>query len=169
MLVFGPFQACSGALIQSKGDIILNFSSLNQNLPRLVGLMPNVPNIVGLDPIQLEISYMDFILNDENAFFDLMKIMHPLQEGRNVFVCTSGDTMNDFITTMNDLLPKVILNRYGYNSIQINVASDLDDFNPGDFHFTVPGILNMDVDWQRYTGIREQRRLANGGKPYVDL
>lgn len=165
MLVFGPYRACMCAYTPADGDILLNFSSMNQELPRLGALMPNLPNDSMIDPCQMEYFYHDYVMRDDMAFNELMNIMMPLYEGKNVFICTSGETLNQYITTMNELLMGLILNRYGYNSVVINESDDLNYFDPGDFHFNVLGIMTFDEDRKRWSLMGEVSRLRMGGKP----
>lgn len=167
MLVFGPYRACLCAHVPDNGDILLNFSSMNQELPRLGNLLPNLPDLTGLDPNQIEFFYYDYVINNDLAFDELMHIMMPLYEGRNVFICTSGESLNQYITLMNDLLIGLILNRYGYNSIIINEPDDLECFDPGDFHFHTVGIMTFDEDRKRWTMMGEVSRISMGGQPYA--
>lgn len=120
----------------------------------------------GITPEQYAASYYQYLLANDYAFVQLMSIMIPLYEGKDVFICITNDSINPFIQWLNELLMQFIQDRYGYVGIIINDADDYDAFNPGDFGFNVPGIMNMDADRGRYEQEREKARLLAGGTPY---
>lgn len=167
MLVFGPYQACIGAARlrhQSKEAVLFNFSSLSQEIPRLAYLMPTLDLRV---PIEiLEQQYGQYLIFDINAFKQLMTIMYPLYEGKDVYVAISSTDMNEYINLMNELLSSYIQNVYGYNSAIIYEPEDIYAFNDADFKFNVPGIRQMDLDRERYIQMMEEERLKAGGQPY---
>lgn len=165
MLIFGPYTACINLVTQD--DAILNFTSLNQSMPRLGYLLPSL-DVFNTDPDTLYKMYCDTLQLNQYAFSQLMEIMMPLYEGKNTYVCTCGDEIyNPYLQTMQDLLVRFIQERYGYNPVFINEPEDLESFNSGDYNFTVNGIMIFDDDKQRYILQREEDRLRMGGRPYA--
>lgn len=164
MLIFGPYRACVNAMKPNRQNIMFNFSSLREDLPRLNYLIPNLGNAIYAPDI--DIQYSNYLCTNDLAFSELMQIVFPLYQGANVFICTSGETSNQYIDTMNELLQDFIKVRYGYNSAVINDPEDLDSFDEGDFGFSVRGVQLMDQDRERWILMNEKVRLASGGEPY---
>lgn len=167
MLIFGPYQACLSASTINRDCVFFNFTSLVQSIPRLGFLLPSL-DVVNTDPITLSTQYSSCLLTNVNAFTELMAIMMPLYEGKHVFVCTSGETLNSYLTIMNEMLPEFIKIRYGYQSVFINNADDLNYFDEGDYGFSVQGIQNFDHDRDWLIMSKENERLNNGGRPYQE-
>lgn len=164
MLVFGPYRSCISAARPNQQNVFFNFSSLTETLPRLGYLLPDLGQDIYRDDI--EIIYSNYVFFNDNPFVQMMHVIMPLYEGANVFICTSGDTMNQYISTMNELLQNLIQNRYGYHSAIINDPEDLESFDESMFGFSVQGIKIFDQDKERWTLMIEEARLRAGGAPY---
>lgn len=164
MLVFGPYRACLNARRPNRESVMYNFSSLTQLVPRLVYLFPAFDPSVPRE--QLEYQYYQYLAFNENAFVELMQIMFPLYEGKDVFICISTGDVNVMTSWMNELLMGYIKDRYGYMPVIINESEDIIAFNESDFRFSLQGILNMDSDRERYMQEMEEQRLKAGGRPY---
>jgi len=147
--------------------VIVNFSSMNESLGRLGYLMPNLP--MDMNGFFDENQYTLAILSNEQSFDQLMSIMIPLYEGRDVFICITNDSLNQYLNGMNDLLMGFIQNRYGYNSAIINDEEDFFSFYRPDFKFTTQGIMNLDVDRKQWAQMKEAERIKQGGKPYYEV
>ena len=138
---------------------ILNFNSLNEKYPRL-HLMPPM-NLGSKNEYDFDMKYAAYILNDPNAFFDLMQIMYPLYEGEDVFLLVDDGPVMEMIV---ESFQKFIQQRYGYNSAYITCLDDLLNANDGDF--SELGTMNMHDDRERLAYMLESERLGRGGQIY---
>ena len=125
---------------------ILNFNSLNEKYPRL-HLMPPM-NLGSKNEYDFDMKYAAYILNDPNAFFDLMQIMYPLYEGEDVFLLVDDGPVMEMIV---ESFQKFIQQRYGYNAVRIYTQDDYIQAQNTRMQFDPTyGLMNLDADKQRY-------------------
>ena len=130
---------------------------MNENYTRL-NLLP--PLEFGKDyDYNFDILYAQYILSNDNIFFDLMMIVYSLYQGKDVFLL-----IDDEVSGLNESLLKFIQQRYGYNASRINTLDDL--LYSEDSDFSREGLINLDVDKERLSYMIESERLKNGGIPY---
>ena len=153
MLLYGTIQG----LNITDDCIVYNFSSLNENYPRL-NLYPPLDFGKKYD-YNFDLNYAQYILGNDNIFFDLMMIVYNLYQGRDVFLLVDDD-----LEGLNESLLKFIQQRYGYNACRINNLDDLLYAESTDF--SEEGLRNLDIDKDRLSYMLESDRLQNGGKPY---
>ena len=101
-----------------------------------------------------DITYADYILRDNAAFIDLMKIMIPLYKGENVLILTASNS-NRLYEALEESLIKFISTRYSFISYRVN---DLDDFySVKDSSFlTINGLQTLDADRVRYVSLTQR-------------
>lgn len=146
MLLFGEYK---NLLIYKNDMIVFNLSSLIEGYERVNLLPPYNMQINMVDDKQFDIAYANFILNDENAFYDFMKIIMSLYNGLNVYILVGGNEgMYDFLT---ESLQKFIQSRYGIISYVINDISDWDSIVEDRSTFSLNGLYTMDIDKERFT------------------
>lgn len=153
MLLYGTIQG----LNVTEGCVIYNFTSMNEKYPRL-NLLPPI-ELGGEYDYNFDINYAQYILSDDNVFFDLMMIIYNLYQGHDVFILVDDD-----LEGLNESLLKFIQQRYGYNAYKINNLEDL--LYTENTDFSKEGLLNLDIDKDRLSYMLESDRLKNGGKPY---
>ncbi len=156
MLLLGRIQN----LATTERTKILNFNSLNEKYPRL-HLIPPL-DLGSKNEYDFDMKYASFLLNDPNAFFDLMQIMYPLYEGEDVFLLVDDGPVMEMLV---ESLQKFIQQRYGYNSAYITCVEDLLNANDGDF--SELGTMNMRDDRERLSYMLESERIARGGHVYA--
>ena len=128
---------------------ILNFCSLNEQYPRL-HLLP--PMDFRMMPVanpeaaeyEFDMRYANWLLQDENAFIDLMKIVFSLYQGYDIFLLVSDDITLEAYTQS---LLKFIQQRYGYNGFYITCIEDL--FNAEDQVISGIGAVNLHDDKEK--------------------
>lgn len=122
-------------------------------------------NIVASEHNQLDImryvphtppTYQDFdnlfvnrLLWDDNCFYEFMRIMIPLYQGKDVFLLVYNEP--EVFAPITECITKLIQQRYGYNYQEVYDVDDYDDNFGG--QFTTPGILQFDQDMKRVEGI----------------
>lgn len=160
MLMYGEARN-----IFEKDCIIFNLTSLVEGFPRLVYLIP--PNTLGkLSGRDFDLAYASYVFENDLPFRDFFAIIYNLYIGNDVFIVVSD---SDWSENLIESLLKLIQQRYGYNANRIDSYEDYlyfctcksnSDFNP---YF---GIMNLDMDKERYAYILEAERLKNGGAIY---
>lgn len=151
MLIFGDYK-CTPPIdttqVLSKGGIaVYNFSSYVQNCPQLTDLLPKA----GVDystEENFDMSYFDYIFNNNDAFIALMTIMMKLYEGYVVYLIINHTDLYDKLA---ESLAEIIKQRYGYGAFFINDTGDYEwvfhNLTYGDF--SIPGLANLDIDKKR--------------------
>ena len=153
MLLYGTTQNLNAP----DGCIIYNFSSLNERYPRL-NLMPPFEFGKNYD-YNFDMNYANYILCNDNVFFDMMMIVYNLYQGKDIYLLVDDD-----LSGLNDSLFKFIQQRYGYNATRINTLDDLVYAENTDF--SEEGLFYLDQDKERLSYLLESERLKNGGMPY---
>ena len=146
-LVFGD-HTCLYNLDKSKDNwVILNFNSYLEGYDRVNLIVPTHNDIINpMENKNFDIQYVNYILNNDYAFMEFMKIIMPLYMGANVFVLISK---NDIFEYISESLQKFIQTRYGLIPSVINEPGDLEYVE--DTSFNIFGVANLDIDKERYT------------------
>ena len=124
--------------------IVYNLSSYVENIQRVYLLPPSEIAESFLDEKSFDLQYANFILNDDFSFMELMKIMIPIYEGKDVLLLISESLEN-----ITESLMKFISGRYGIIPYLVYEEEDLDYLNES--NFTVNGLYNLDIDKNRYS------------------
>ena len=143
---------------------IFNICSLNEEYPRLHILPPvDFRFIPAQNPesaeYEFDMRYAQWILSDNNAFFDLMQIVYTLYQGFDVFMLISDSDPS--LLQYAESLFKFIQQRYGYNTTIITSQEDL--FYAEDQQINGIGAMNLIDDKERLSYILESSRQAAGG------
>jgi hypothetical protein len=154
MLYYGTIQG----LNTTENCIVYNFTSLNETYPRLKLYPPENFNNNVYD-YEFDYMYANYIIYNDNVFFDFMMIIYNLYQGKDVFIL-----VDDNLIDLNESLFKFIQQRYGYNACRINNLEDLIYAENTDF--SREGLCNLDIDKERLSYMLETERLKSGGKPY---
>lgn len=154
MLVICDYKNLPMQYITAKDNsVVLNLSSLIEGFQK-VRLAPSVQPQLN-DEKNFDIAYAEYIFSSDEPFVELIKIMYPLYEGRDVYLLVSrGEDTYDIVT---ESLCKLIQQRYGYNYQILNSIDDLNIYD--DSGFSVSGIQMMDADKERYVSILQKRGL----------
>lgn len=146
MLVAGSYALVDK--IKEENFIIFNLSSYLEGYQRL-RLQPPM-SVYNPEEQIFDVNYANFLLNDNNAFHDLMQIILNLYDGKRIYIIYNiDDEYNDLIA---ESLLKFIQQRYGYNYCIVQSYEDLDFIisNNTISNFTINGIYNLDLDKKRY-------------------
>jgi len=151
MLIFATAQGMQpyfSALKMNDDYIFLNLNSLLEGIPRL-NLTVDKENIPRYDSKDFDMMYYTYIMNNKLAFMELMKVIIPIYEGKNVIIFVNSNIENN---TISESLQKLIQQRYGLISYNI---SDPDDFNSiiDKSGFSIQGLYNLDIDKDRYSNV----------------
>ena len=138
MIVFAPFEA----LKMQKNMDVVNLTSFKEGY-EMVNLVP--PQNLGFNDERIfDQNYANYILNNDEIFLGLMRIMMPVFNGLDICILISSNPGFEFI---HDSLQKFIQARYGYVS---NVISSKEDWScVVDSEFSLTGISNLDIDKAR--------------------
>ena len=133
--------------------IIYNLSSYNESYSRIY-LMPqgDLASYYN-DEKTFDLCYAQSILNDDFCFSELMKIIIPIYEGKNICLLISESLM------------KFITGRYGIIPYIVAEESDLDNIIESDF--SINGLYNLDMDKERFSRLYAMQNIdENGGIIY---
>ena len=157
MIVFTPIKDIPEYILEMKniGKVITyNLSSSYEGFPILNLLsipIGNIPESIlngDCDTPEFDINYSNYIINNNDAFIQLMGIVIPVYQEPNtlVHILVNQSRFRDCIT---ESLAKLIQQRYGYNTNFIFNIEDLMYVEESDF--SIPGLFRMDSDLLRYT------------------
>ncbi|MCK9198843.1 MAG: hypothetical protein M0P49_04500 [Bacilli bacterium] len=152
MLIVGDHK-CVGCL--SPHIKIYNVSSLLEGYIKL-NILPYTVRYS--DEKEFDLAYALYILEHDNVFFDMMRIIYNLYIGNDVYLLITVDQFSEIVT---ESLLKFIQQRYGYIGNRINDPEDLGTLVPGDF--TLLGVFNLDQDKERFSYIIANSILSGGG------
>ena len=133
---------------------IYNLSSPIEYGIRLHSLVPVFSLWKDKESKEFDINYAESLLNDNNCFINIMRMMTKVYNGNNVVVLVGRDDSSVFIT---ESLLKFIQQRYGYNGCILNDLNDV--FYAQESDFSVNGLYNLDIDVQRYMNIEDPAYL----------
>lgn len=136
---------------------IFNLSSPIEGGVRLHSLTPPISLWQMRETKDFDIGYADYILNNDAAFVDLMRVICHIYNGEHVIVLVNTDEINTFIT---ESLLKFIQQRYGYNGWVLNCLNDVLYAYESDF--SVNGLYNLDQDRERYVRLENPMILLSG-------
>lgn len=128
--------------------VVYNLSSnyVNPSIPQL-----NLMQLPGLDYTSKDVDQQVYntIFNNDLYFCELMKIIIPLYQGKDVALMVYRE--EDFFDPYTETIGKLIQQRYGYNYQLINA---FDDWQPFDISsFNINGAFYLDQDIKRYNNI----------------
>ena len=131
---------------------ILNLSSLSEKGDRLFNLLPPFPaELYDADKEKaFDLAYAEYIMANDKAFMDLMKIIYPEYENSadNIIIYIMVD-FDDMRMAITESLIKFIQQRYGIICNIINKEDDWDYIEGSDFN--IIGLGNLDADKERYS------------------
>lgn len=105
-----------------------------------------VSNMQLNDEREFDISYANYLMSNDAAFTDIMKIMYNLYQGFDVF-CIS-DVTDEYNELFVESVLKFIQQRYGFNG---QILGDVEDFKyTVDSTFTIQGLYYLDLDKERF-------------------
>lgn len=145
MLCFMKYKCIDWALNDEDGEIY-NLTAIGNNLSSLD--LINLGEYILLNPYE-NISYDDFILNDNTRFATMFNIINKLYNGKNIYLLI-GDT--DIYDESIEMVQRFIFGRYGYRSQIINDIEDFTYINDN-ANFNILGLTNFDIDLTRYLSI----------------
>lgn len=131
---------------------IFNLCSMSEKGEGLFSLIPLFTSNM-YDPErekEFDLAYANYIMNEDNAFMDLMKIIYPeyanSSENIIIYIMVNFDEIR---VTVIESLVKFIQQRYGINCNIIYDPMDWEAVVPSEFHIT--GLYNLDQDKERYS------------------
>lgn len=146
--------------------VIFNLSSLIEGYP-ILDILPSVNSIDYTDDLNFDIVYSNYIMTNDSVFYEFFhKVIYPLYNGVDVYLITRRDFFYDNII---ESLFKFIQQRYGYLGIILGDMEDIEYINPdlGFGQTGIPGIINLDMDKERYTNIYMMGQLRKGEGAYL--
>lgn len=136
---------------------VYNFSSLREGFPRLNLMLPH--NLGANSEYEFDVNYANYIFSNDIVFMNFMTIIIELYYGHSVFLLISED---EWSLLLIDSLMKLIQQRYGINGVLVNTMEDL-AFAKEDT-FQDYGIMNLDMDKERYTYLDQQYKMMGADK-----
>lgn len=146
-----------GVPIASDVEVVLDSTGLIEGAPQLTHLFPAFANVMDFTFDQW---YWDYLLKYDYPFMDLMRIIYPLYEGKNVALIYNpiAGMYNDYIES----LLKFITCRYDILGNRIQIPEDNDVANESDF--SIRGLYNLDLDKNRMLSLQ-----MNGAYSWSDI
>ncbi len=125
----------------------------------LTGMIANCKHLSSIIPSGSVMDFANFLLAYSPPFLDLMEIIYPLYESKNVTVVYNGNSWEQVYFV--DAFSYFLYERYDLVS---NIANDIGDYPYlQDTEFSVKGLYNLDLDKDRAT------KMTHGLVPYVPL
>lgn len=143
MLVFCDHRCINQNIIDM--CIVFNLSSLLEGFER-VNILP--PFKLDRYDRDFDIIYAEYIIQNDNIFYEFMKIMMAIYYGLDVVVLIDKMDLHEYV---NESLIKFIQQRYGIVTNSINEITDWD--NVEECEFSLQGLFNIDQDKERFTTI----------------
>lgn len=141
MIIFGEYDK----LIPRENLLVYNLTSYIEGFERIDILPPfDIPYI----DRNFDICYFNYIFNNDNIFTEFMKIIMALYYGFDVYILVSKDE-GQMYDSISESIQKIIQQRYGILSNEINDIEDWDYLEESEF--TIQGLYNLDCDKQRYS------------------
>lgn len=144
---------------------ILNLSSYKEGIEKLNLLPPTNGTLPFKDEKEFDIAYANYIMSNDFTFMELMKIIIPIYEGKDVYIVVSRSPYFDMIT---ESLTKFIQVRYSIISQYIYDFNDL-EFIDMDLSFAnIQGLYNLDVDKERFSRLIAPTLIQKDGEIQYD-
>lgn len=143
MLVF----CTHNVLIQNNNidnTMVYNLSSLKEGYERL-NILP--PFKMKYDSKDFDIAYYKYIIENNGPFYDFMKVVMGLYEGKDIIILIGVGEVFDSIA---ESLQKMIQQRYGVVSYNAYCREDLEEIHDSS-SFSIQGLYNLDGDKERYS------------------
>ena len=159
MLIYGDGVVIKD-ILEMPDFRVYNFSSLREGFPRLNLIPPH--NLGANTEYEFDVKYAQYILNNDLIFMNFMTIIMELYYGHSVYLLISNDYWSELLI---ESLMKLIQQRYGVNGARVNTLEDL--MFTVDSGFEEFGIMNLDMDKERYTYLDQQYKMMgaeNDGK-----
>ena len=163
-LMYGPPQMAE-YVMNNANMIVVNFNSLKQGFYEL-NLLP--PNALGaVDEYDFDLKYLNYIFSDDLRFCQIYSIPSSIFNAKDVFIVVDYVLHSDWEYNLVESFLKMIQVRYGFSPCSVNTVEDY--YTAEDTDFTDYGILNFDVDSDRYMKIAERYNLQNPDyKRYIE-
>lgn len=154
MIIFTPLLEIPIDLLMYKGIksvFIYNMSTIYEGIEPVFSLaLSDVvlqPELCDYDSQVFDAFYCKHVIEDDNAFNDLMRIMIPanLNPDCLVHVLIKRSVFRDAVT---ETLIKLIQQRYGYNCYVVNELEDFIYAEESDF--SIPGLFTFEQDRGRW-------------------
>ena len=147
--MYGPAK-CMNIRFTGEG-VEYNFTSFKEGGIRLSHLLPNIDQIS--DDFEFDLAYANYLMGDDQVFFEFFQIIHNLYLGKDVFIAVDPD--ENWAENVLESLLKFIQERYGYPAVKIESEEDYifarNNFS-SDFNLEY-GLYNLDVDNQRFSDL----------------
>lgn len=129
--------------------IIFNLSSLLEGFERINILPPFKLDRYDRD---FDIMYANYILENDNIFYEFMKIIMSLYSDLDTLILVNKEELYEYV---NESLVKFIQQRYGIVANMINVKEDWEYVQESGF--SLQGLFNLDKDKERFIYIHVQK------------
>ena len=149
MLLIGDHNTIPYGMIDDL--VVYNLFSLKEGLDNL-NLIPSIR--MDYNSKEFDRLYAQNIISNDDTFIELMRIVYPLYEGKNVYLVT---VLNDSFDGLTESILKLIQDRYGYNYSIINSYEDLQYLDDSS-DFSLSGLFNLDHDKERMSYILMQQQ-----------
>lgn len=142
LLVFGEYNN----LIYNDTFVVFNLSSLIEGFEMISIIPPFIRQFN--DEKEFDIMYANYLLSDNNAFYEMMKIVMSIYMGKDVYILITKD--NGIFEILTESFQKFLQQRYGIISNNINCIEDL-EFILDEQQFSLSGLYNLDIDKEKFT------------------
>lgn len=157
MILFGTTNVLP--YVSNEKFLIYNLSSYTELYERIYLLPQDDMSEYFNDEKTFDLLYADYILRDDFTFMELMKIMIPIYEGKDVLLLISEQFEN-----ITESLMKFINGRYGIIPYIVNEEEDLEFLSES--NFTINGLYNLDIDKNRFSRIYASANIKDNEVKY---
>lgn len=151
MLIFADHNCINKDIIRD--SVVFNLSSLFEGFDR-VNILP--PFKIDRYDRDFDVMYANYILENENVFYEFMKIIMSLYYDLITVILVDK---SDIYEPINESLMKFIQQRYGLICNSINYIEDWECIQ--DSEFSIQGLYNLDLDKERFVYIHAKNNDIN--------
>lgn len=132
--------------LNNKPNLVYNFSSTSNMGVRLNIIPPYTMDV--FDERMFDVSYANYLLNDNNAFINYMQMIYNNYLGYNIFIIVGIDSFGGR-ERITESLMKFIQQRYDIIPRYVQSLADIPDYYEEDI-IHLNGLFNLDMDKERY-------------------
>lgn len=158
MLIFTEYNTLCNMNINTNNSIILNLSSFKQGIKR-INISPPYA-CTSLDDTMFDRAYAEYLIVNDEVFFELMQIVEPYYNGKDIYILV---TMGNGWDRITESLQKFLQQRYNIISYIIEDPEEINYIE--ELQINANGIYNFCKDRERflsmYISIHGQKKVED--------
>ncbi|MDD3122051.1 MAG: hypothetical protein PHC62_00885 [Candidatus Izemoplasmatales bacterium] len=144
MILVGSMKAYKQITFEGKEFFLLfNLSQpIDEPTAIPINILPDIDIKMSINDLDFDIFLADYVIKNDQAFFEMMKVIFALDLGFNVFILIGEGEIHE---TLAESFTKMIQVRYGYNCQYVQSVVDVNWDDDSEFSAeAINGILPQD-------------------------